>query len=377
MAKKILVITPAFSGGSWICTEGIVDRLALDDYRVLAIGLGKIFHRDKKIKYFSIPFPRYDKWGFVTSLSAFVAFLWNIPLLVAGLLSVIFWNPQIVIYNGLASSLTIGPFANLLGKKNVVSFHGYIGENSGQKANILRLFFRFIDQIVVNSEGSKENVTPFISAKKIVVSEHFADDIFFTSTKKEEDQKLSILYVGRLDHEKLCQSLIASTERLINDSKFDFKFVGVGEYDSKIKELENKSNNVKYLGYVNNRQKLGELYSGADVTWSCADETYLAIPAIESLASGTPIIIPNVAAIPGKIEKRVRIRTELVPKEIGWQIDPFDDEKVLETLKEIQQKNLTSKMFDSCRETAKKKYSKMNLENTVDKIKKIGVANGR
>ncbi|MEI7792460.1 MAG: glycosyltransferase family 4 protein [Candidatus Berkelbacteria bacterium] len=373
--KKVFVVTPAFSGGSWICTERLITEIARQKVHVFSLGLGTIFHRNKAIKYFAIPFPRYDKWGFLTSLSSAVALIWNIPLMIFSFVALIVYMPSLVIFNGFAAGLTIAPFAKLLRIKTVVVYHGYIEKNSNSfVSGVLRFLIRFLDLVVVNSAGSFDNISSLVNEEKVAINEHYADEIFFSGTiqrKQADSDKLNILYVGRLDSEKLCKTLvdIALAERSNKD--YTFTFVGVGEYDQQLKQASEKGKSIKYIGYVSDRTVLRDNYKNADVVWSCADETYLALPAVEALACGTPIIIPKYAALPSKIEKKILVKSELVPAEIGWLVDPFDFGSVKKLFTEIRKNRLYAKMKDECRRYASKKYSRTNLLDTSEKILKL------
>jgi glycosyltransferase involved in cell wall biosynthesis len=368
--KRVLVITPAFSGGSWICIEKILEVLAERDIEIRAIGLGKVFRRNDGFKYLAIPFPRYDRWGFVTSAHPLVAFLWNLPLLFLGTAALFIYKPDMVISNGFSSGLTIGPLSSLLRKKLVIMYHGYIGGYlSGINTRIVIALEKTTDLVVVNSEDSYEDIRSIVPEEKIVINEHYADELFFEEEPRVVGNgSFTILYVGRIDADKLCYPLIQLASDLGGNPAFKFVFVGVGEFANRVREIEKNFGNVMYLGYVEDRKRLRELYLESDLVWSFADENYLALSAVESLACGTPIMVPKIVALPVKTAKNIEVNKKLVPEKIGWLIDPNDRDGIRHTISEIRDRGISSEMRDNCREYARLHHSIENLHSTVERV---------
>ncbi|MCL4386049.1 MAG: hypothetical protein M1326_07035 [Cyanobacteria bacterium] len=97
--------------------------------------------------------------------------------------------------------------------------------------------------------------------------------------------------------------------------------------------------------------------------WSYADETYLAKPAVESLASGTPILIPDVPALIKKAKEKIRINTSLVPKEIGWIVDKENLDEIIKLIIGLKENRLMlNKMKNNCYKFALERHSKKNIE---------------
>lgn len=370
---RVLAITPAFSGGSWICTERTLTALSDKNSEILCLGLGSVFHKNQIFKYYSIPFPRYDRWGFLTSLSFIVAVLWSLPLAIVSIIMVVFYNPKIVFVNGFATAFQIAPFSKIFQKRVVVGYHGFVKNRSSSSTSILSLFARFFDLVIVNSNDSKNNIRSFIPENKIETNEHYADESFFRGELiNTSNTPCRVLYVGRLDIEKLCKPLVDFAIQHKDDKDFIFEFVGVGEYTNVLKE-NSSGGRIVIHGYLNDRKKLKKLFQRASVVWSCADEDYLVLPAIESLACGTPIIIPKIAALPEKTKKGILINKDLVPAKVGWLVDPFNPQEVDHILKNISRKKANMKMKIDCREFAKQRYSINNLIRPVERI--ISLAN--
>lgn len=367
MNDKILVITQCFSCGSWVCIEKIVEKLFKKKYKIQILGLEQLLNKNKNIRYYSIPFFAYNRYGYITTYSPILGFLWMLPLYFSAIILTLFNNPKIIIYNGLTLGLILSPFFKLLGRKNIIMYHSIISDTSNKTKNILKLLFRFVDLVVVNSTGMRDDLSGVVDIDKLIVNEHYADDIFFNTPSKSIKPHISlkILYSGRIDVDKRCFPLIEFAKRMKNNSNYEFTFVGGGSAVSKVSHLHNEYKHIKYGGYINDKKELAKLYCNSDVVWGFADSTYLCLPAVESLACDTPIIIPKYAAI---INKDELINSSLVPASIGWLVDPFDQKDIKNILSKIQSKK--EYLGKKCRKYALQHYSDNNLLKTVDKIEK-------
>lgn len=375
MKTKIIVLTQCYSCGSWLCIEEILNVLNKQNkYKIIVIGLGNHSNKlDREIQYISIPYPRYDRWGIVTTLSPIVSFLWHIPLYLAGIFALIFYKPRLFIFNGLASGLVMSPVVKIFHGKTILMFHSFIGKYSQTTKEILTKMTDHLDLVVVNSKGSADDIQTIFPIKKIVINKHHADDIFFEKPiLKTKINPLTITYVGRLDNDKQCLPLINIAKKLQYNKDFHFLFVGVGSYESDIKKLVKNANNIKYLGYISDRIKLRSIYRKTSVLWSFADETYLGLPAIEALACGVPIIIPNIPAL-GTDKPNSKIPRKLVPSEIGWLIDAKNEKKTLQLLIDIKHSYPRSINQKKCREFCRVNYGKINIENTIESINSLNI----
>lgn len=363
--KKILFITQSFPCGSWLCIEKIVEKLSLKKFNLRILGLGKPAEKLKNVSYHLIPYFTYTRYGNITCISPVFGLLWYLPLYFFALIIALFYNPKTIIYNGLTSGLALSPFFKIIGKKNIIMYHSVIGDCGKTTKKILRTLFRFVDLVVVNSIGMRDDLSEVVDGKKLVVNEHYADDVFFQIPAKEikSHKNLKVLYAGRIDKDKRCFPLIDFAKKMKNNPNFDFKFVGMGSDVNKVARLPKSYKHIKYGGYIKDKRELARLYLEADVVWGFADTTYLALPAVEALACGTPIIVPKYAAIAGKDEL---IDPSLVPPSVGWLVDPFSSKEVEKIMQRVQkQKGYLGK---KCRQYARKHYSDNNLFETVKKI---------
>jgi glycosyltransferase involved in cell wall biosynthesis len=339
-----------------------------DDLDILAVGLGKVFHRSR-YKYFTVPYPRYDRWGFITGRNSVLIFLWYLPLFVIGNLIILWKRPRFIIGNGFASVAGL-MLAKPLGCRLIIT-HQVKGSFVGMSGLPKRIFDKSLssaDLIVANSEGCARDLHGLVPEENLLTLELWADDLFFEDpVEKAEQDILTLLYVGRMDDPKFCFSAVDLAREFAGRQGIKFVFAGVGKYSSEIKRLSQTTSNIEYAGYVRDRKLLKELYRRADVVWAYADETYLGLPAIEALACGRPIIVPKYAIMTFK-ERRDPVDEALVPPDIGWLVDPFDLEATKVLVSGLISEGIDDSMRQVCRSLALEKYSRSNIRTFLDKI---------
>lgn len=99
------------------------------------------------------------------------------------------------------------------------------------------------------------------------------------------------------------------------------------------------------------------------------DETYVARPAVEALACGTPVLFVDVPAILRKAKHGAKINHELIPKDIGWIVDKDDLEGILGLINKIKCENIIDENLRAkCIEYARKRHSKNNMKAAVEKL---------
>lgn len=110
----------------------------------------------------------------------------------------------------------------------------------------------------------------------------------------QKEDKFTILYLARLDYQKGADRL-PELVKLLNAriEDFNFQIVGDGPFMPQIKTLEHSYKNVQVLGYVSKEtewDKYSRFLCGAHVFLSPIRYAGTTIIALETLASGTPVV---------------------------------------------------------------------------------------
>jgi hypothetical protein len=74
-----MIITPATTGGSWLFLEDIIKN-AKSSFNFFILSLSRFIRKEADFKYFSIPYPKYDRWGLFLSSNILLAFIFELPL---------------------------------------------------------------------------------------------------------------------------------------------------------------------------------------------------------------------------------------------------------------------------------------------------------
>lgn len=368
MNKKLLVITPAMTGGSWRSVSRLVDLLPSDiDRTILTLGR----QRKSTFRVVGFPYPSYEKLAPFVEPNFISTILYFLPWYFVIVSFVFAKRPKVVLVNGLSSVAPLLITKRLMNERIVLSFHSYLNSPFAGLSRLVRGLLSEVNLATANSTGSRDNLSLVMPEEKIRVVEHVPDRLFFNELNRKAirekyrvEKKLVILYVGRLDADKRCDRLVRVCDCLHDSDDVLFVFVGEGVLSELIEQLQKKRSNILYLGYVNDRDKMHELYTLADLTWSFADETYLALPALESLASGTPILIPELAAVRFKDEAGVKVNPNLVPTSVGWIIPDTDAVALAQWLHNLDKDKLHEKRA-MCKAYATKRYLDAGLSPEV------------
>lgn len=372
----LLIATPELGGGSWICIYELV-KVAFRHSETVVATLGLPKENPKGVKVFKIPYPSYQKMSQNISSNVLFVSLYKLPLFLMLTIVSLIYRPETIIGNGFITSIGCIVPAKIIRARMIAAFHGHISHTiSLSIRRAIRGLFNSFDLVTVNSIGSKEEASMLVDPRKILVIEHSAEEIFFQNRDRDElrkkmslKNKFVILYVGRMDAEKNFDALLSSFRSFDDSKDIMLLIVGTGNLEDQVRSMEKELANIKYFGYLTDREQLAELYTVADVVWSYADETYLAKPAIESLASGTPIIISDKPAIYKKARAGIRINPKLVPKEIGWIVDPSDKSAFVRLIYSIKaKKGVLNQMRHNCVRYAKTKHSPESFRKTVAKL---------
>jgi len=106
-----------------------------------------------------------------------------------------------------------------------------------------------------------------------------------------------ILHCGRMSKEKNPQNSILALKELL-DSGVNARliFVGMGPMFKNLKTLS-KDLPVTFMGYIVDRKMLAEIIASADVSIAPGPIETFCLAALESLASGTPVVASSTSAV--------------------------------------------------------------------------------
>ena len=106
-----------------------------------------------------------------------------------------------------------------------------------------------------------------------------------------------ILHCGRMSKEKNPQNSILALKELL-DSGINARliFVGMGPRFKSLKALS-KDLPVSFMGYIVDRKMLAEIIASADVSIAPGPIETFCLAALESLASGTPVVASSTSAV--------------------------------------------------------------------------------
>jgi len=106
-----------------------------------------------------------------------------------------------------------------------------------------------------------------------------------------------ILHCGRMSKEKNPQnSILALKELLAAGVNARLVFVGMGPMFKSLKAIS-KDLPVTFMGYIVDRKMLGEIIASADVSIAPGPIETFCLAALESLASGTPVVASATSAV--------------------------------------------------------------------------------
>lgn len=378
MSNKILVPTPTYTGGSWVVVEELLKVLRKKN-KIYCLGFGE-FRPIEGVRIFSLPYFRLDtlpnNWG----SNIFFNLLFQLPLLLASVILYLVIRPKIVLANGFTAPLAIMPLAKVFGSRTIIYSNTYLhraAKNPVRTFLIRKLDF-FTDAAFVNSEGSLEDISPFINPRKITVVEHWTDFKSYSLVKRRQlrsemglDSQFVLSFIGKTSFEKGFDIFLKVVNKLKSDKSVVIQIAGPeGGYSQEIKRLNKEHPQIRDLGFIRDREDLKRILTVSDLVWSFGDETYLAKPAIESLACGTPVIVPDRPAVSEKFEN-AKIPKTLIPDSVGWIVDADSPQRIAAIIGKAKVEKLTDKMRRNCVLYAKERHSYRNVLKAIKVVERF------
>ncbi len=163
---------------------------------------------------------------------------------------------------------------------------------------------------------------------------------------KSKTEHFVILYVGRLHSTKGIQVLRKVFDRvLMSFCNAELWIAGSGELGL----IEPVGGPVKYLGFVDDRRKLAEIYNAADLfVGPSLYEEQFGVVFIEAMASGLPVITTDSGAIPWLVEAQI-----VVPRATS----DFESALQREIERVLGDRSLQRQMSQAAHRTARLRFS--------------------
>lgn len=166
-----------------------------------------------------------------------------------------------------------------------------------------RLASRFDHVIATTSFAAKEFER--INIENLVRIPLGVDLETFSPARRDENLRLELLkgadvlliHCGRMSHEKEpARSLEALKILLAQGVDARLVYVGIGPLFKKLRE-QSKGLPVSFLGYIADRNLLANILASADISLAPGPIETFCLAALESLASGTPVVASRTSAV--------------------------------------------------------------------------------
>jgi glycosyltransferase involved in cell wall biosynthesis len=273
---------------------------------------------------------------------------------------------RIIHSHGFATALISGILGKIFKKKSIVSLHTIY--KFSQKPTLAKVAKKILDsniKILAISKGCKNDLLQIgIAKEKIIIYSYWINTSHFKPLEKSicrrklglSKSEFIALFVGRFTLEK---QLLEALRVAQLTPKTTFLFIGQGPLSGKVKESEEKFNNISAIGKVDNLN-LPLYYNSADVLLlGSVDEDYFGKTTMEALSSGLPVIISDRSCYFGQLKK---IKSEILPENCGF-IIKLDIQAISSKLHYLDQNRQELKLMkENCREFAIEHFSEKNAK---------------
>ena len=165
----------------------------------------------------------------------------------------------------------------------------------------LPILARRVHKVFAPSEYVKQKVMRRFGIKNVTITPNGVDTSLFHPDAKQEKLDLPecyILFVGSLEPRKNLDLLLHAWNEIKNDFKETWLIiVGVGGNVFKAVNFSQVMERVHFLGYVED-EVLAGLYTNATLLVLPSEDEGFGLPALEAMASGTPVLVSDGGALP-------------------------------------------------------------------------------
>ncbi|MEW6104705.1 MAG: glycosyltransferase family 1 protein [bacterium] len=194
-------------------------------------------------------------------------------------------------------------------------FHFRIAEEVGLR--YVRWIYNQCDLVLAPSNQTKTKLE--VNGIKNIKEVSFGvSNTIFSPEKREEgfrerygikDEKIILLYVGRLAKEKHLHILI-SAFKVVKD-KYHLLVVGDGPYKKDMEKALKGKTDVSFLGYTRDQVALAKIYASSDIFVTPSPTETFGITTLEALSSGLPVVGVNQGGLKDIITSDVGLLAEV------------------------------------------------------------------
>lgn len=165
----------------------------------------------------------------------------------------------------------------------------------------LPILAKRVQTIFTPSEYMKQKVISRLGAREVILTPNGVDHLLFHPGARQTYFDLPqgyVLFVGTLEPRKNLGRLLQAW----NEIKDEFRemwlmIVGVSGRVFKAIRLSHEMERVRFMGYVDD-ETLAGLYANASLFVLPSQDEGFGLPALEAMASGTPVIVSDGGALP-------------------------------------------------------------------------------
>jgi glycosyltransferase involved in cell wall biosynthesis len=151
-------------------------------------------------------------------------------------------------------------------------------------------FHRHYPYTLVSSQTLKKKFTRH-GIKNISVFPFGVQDVFIRNARVRRDQNKSLLFAGRLEHEKGIRLIKKIIPRLLEDKDVLITIMGKGKHEDFFKNYPNER--LKYLGYISDYEKVEAVYRHNNIFLALGPFETFGIGVLEALSSGMIVVGPD------------------------------------------------------------------------------------
>ena len=332
-----------------------------DSYRVYVLTTkikGRYFEKNGNIEIIRVPWIGFNLFHKLEPYPI-LEFLYITPWLFAWTFIFLLFkgvNIQVIHAQGFNASFITRLLVKLFKKKFIASTHAVYSMNVNSiMAKMVKWTLSSADRILTLSEASKKELARIgLNYRDINTYTYWVDQQVFKPTDKTEAKKkigwenrFVVLFVGRFIEAKGTDMLLELAKKV--SEEIYFAFIGDGPLFQIIKKKADAMNNVIFVGRIDN-DKLPLYYSAADIL--CVPSKYeegFGRVILEALSCGTPVVASNKGGIPEAIDETVGVLVKPTLENIKQAIECLH-----------QNNEQLEKLRKNCRSFSENRFSENN-----------------